>query len=72
MAKKEVLDFKPAPRPEQVGDKTAAEGMRASRRMMRLFCLAARIRAGWDFRDRQVRLMPAQYVKAYAAEIART
>jgi hypothetical protein len=22
MAKKEVLDFKPAPRPEQVGDKT--------------------------------------------------
>jgi hypothetical protein len=37
----------------------AAEGTQASRRMMRWFCLIARIRTGWSFRERQVSLIKA-------------
>ena len=45
MPEKEVLDFKLTPRPEQVGDErpSAVGGSQASYRMMRRFCLIARI-----------------------------
>jgi len=58
MPKKEVLDLKLTPLPEQVGDERP-EGSQASYRMMRRFCLIARINKdvifGTDSRTRGTR-----------------
>jgi len=58
MPERKILDFKPAPRPEQVGDQRPKQlDDRKHRTAHALILPIARI-VGWNFRERQLTTLP--------------